>query len=209
MFLLPLGVTGYALSQVRRHGEFEVKFKKLPDSVVEIYLTGGRQSQYATQSRIGIAGFTLAMGLGVTGFMTVEDKSLFGSVLVLMMFTMISAAMCVTPRRTLHTKQRQFVTDYLLFNRWRLSRRRWQVRGGDSLTIFAVKVPDDDGKPEFAYQHLLCVCHGRWRQVIASADFTGARAVPGMETAARRIAKWVGLPYVGYRESKGFWWTIR
>jgi hypothetical protein len=207
MFLVPASFTCFAASRVERHGEFELKFKKLPNYVVEILTSGGRQSQRVIQNRVGGAGFTLATGLGIVGLCAARQLPFADLLPIIMLCFTIPLAVWVTPYRTVRTKERQFVTEYLWFERWRLSRRRWQVCEGDSLTIFTVNIDEEGAKPEFPYQHMLCVCRGRRRQVIAVGDFTRDRAVPGMENVARRIAKLVGLPYSGYRKSKGFWWT--
>lgn len=84
---------------------------------------------------------------------------------------------------------------------------RWRVRHGDYLAIVVRDIRSDKGKQEFEYQHMLCVCRGRRRHKIAIGLFRSDRIIPGMETSAKRVAELVEIPYEGYRESKGFWWS--
>ena len=113
----------------------------------------------------------------------------------------------ISVRRTVRTKERQFITHILLFGRFRCVRLRWKVREGDYLAVFTEERSRYNRKKlEFDFQHTLCVCRSRRRQVIAVGHFTSERVVPGMEIVAERVAKLVDIPFVGYRQWKGFWW---
>lgn len=107
-------------------------------------------------------------------------------------------------QRRVLTEKREFVTDYLLFGRFCWWRRRWQIREGDFLAVCATDQPQDSGMSEFKFWHALFVCRPRRRYIIAGTC-TGDRVDPGMELAAQRVAKLVGMPYEGYRESSGVW----
>jgi hypothetical protein len=109
-------------------------------------------------------------------------------------------------RRRVLIAERVFVTDYLLFGRVAWWRRRWQVREGDYLAVFLSGQAQSEGSTKALYWHALFVCHSRRRHKIADM-YTNDRVDRDMEIAAHRVASLVDLPYEGYRESKGFWWT--
>jgi len=216
-FLLPLGWAVLAATEVKRHGEFELKFKPLEPGVVELYTTGGRQSQWLAQCRIVGVGVLLALAIGIPllhGNPTVPNRGTRMTpeqsiLLAALLFACAFLFTAISERRTVRTKERQFVTAYLLFGRFTYLRLRWKVREGDYLVVFTAKRTQRRAREtelEFDFQHTLCVCRSRRRQVIAVGHFTSARVVPGMEIVANRVAKLVDAPYVGYREWRGLWW---
>lgn len=206
-FLLPISFAILAATQVEKRGDFEFRFKKLPNAVVEVNATGGRQGQWLTQCRL----FGVGLGLSFVTAMTASRLSDASSPKFAWSFAAFGAACAMASaglsvRRRILVTERRFVTEFLMFGRLHFLTLRWQVREGDYLTVFAVQRPNNKRSSEFDFQHMLCICRPRRRHVIAIADFTQGRAVQGMEIAGRRVAKLVDLPFVGYREWKGFWW---
>lgn len=65
---VPIGIAGIAATQIKEQGEYELKFKKHPDSVVEIYTTGGRQDKLLTTGRILGGGIGLGIISGMIAF---------------------------------------------------------------------------------------------------------------------------------------------
>ena len=216
-FTLPLGWAVLAAMEVKRHGEFELKFKQIQPGVVELYTTGGRQSQWLAHRRIIGVGILLALAIGISlvnSNPTIPNRGMRLSPeqwipLAALMASIAFLGAAISTRRTVRTNERQFVTEFLLFGRFRCLRLRWEVREGDYLAVFTAKQTQrKSGETElqFDFQHALCVCRSHRRQVIAVGHFTSERVVPGMEIVARRVAKLVDLPFVGYRPWKGFWW---
>jgi hypothetical protein len=204
-FLLPVSLAFLAAYHVERRGQFVFKLKQSSNSVVEIHSTGGPQGQRRAQGRILAAGICLAIVVGFPMLHQVDPEPPEKWLPLVAVFAVLGVANASgSTRRTVLTLERQFVTDYLLFGRLRVWRRRWQVREGDSLVVFVRSMKDNEGTPEFAYWHALFVCRSRRRSLIASI-MSNAQVVPGLENAAQRIAELVGLPYEGCRKAKGFW----
>jgi hypothetical protein len=206
-FLLPISLASLAATQVEKHGQFEFKFKELPNSVVEILAAGGRHDQWLTRGRIILAGACLSISIGFPMLHTVdpEPPEYWIPILVLVVGVWIMFISHSVRRRVL-TEERQFVTDYLLFGRLCWWRRRWQVREGDFLAAFLSDQTQNLGTPAFQFWHALFVCRSRRRHLIARM-YTSDRVVPDLEIAAHRIAQLVDLPYEGYRESRVVWWA--
>jgi hypothetical protein len=202
-FLLPASLAFLAACHVERHGEFVFKLRQLSKSVVEIRSTGGPQSQRSAQGRILATGICLSLVCGFPMLHQVDPEPPERWLPLVAAFAVLGVANASgSTRRVVLTEERQFVTDYLLFGRLCVWRRRWQVREGDSLVVLIRSMKDNGGTPEFAYWHALFVCRSRRRYLIASIQ-SNARVVPGLESAARRVADLVDLPYEGYREAKG------
>ena len=135
-FLLPISLAWLVATEVRTHGQFEVRFTDLPNSVVEIDTIGGPYHQRLTRIRILAAGIFL---IPATTFpmLHIVDPEPPERWLPLVALFAVGAVMMIgySGRRTVLIEERQVVTDYLLFGcRW--GRRRWQVREGDYLEIF-------------------------------------------------------------------------
>lgn len=205
-FLLPISLAWLAANEVAKRGPHRLSFKELPDSVVEIYATGGRPDQWFTRGRIIAAGGCLSVVVGFP-MLNVVDQEPIGFWLPFDVLFAVGAVVLVgySARRRVLTEERQFVTDYLLFGRFCYWRRRWQVRNGDYLAAFANDQAEDGGIPEIQFWHGLFVCRERRRHLIAGM-YTSDRDIPDMEAAAHRVAKLVNLPYEGYRESRALWW---
>jgi hypothetical protein len=209
-FLLPISLASLAAAQVGMRGPFEFNFKKLPNSVVEIYATGGRYRQWLMRSRIFSAGFFLS---GVVGFPMLHqvDPEPPAMWLPLVALCAVIAAVLLgcSARRTVLSDERQIVTEFLLFGRLCLWRRRWQVREGDFVAVLATGQARDDRNAEFHFCHTLFVCRSRRRQMIAFRLSASERVVPGLEIAAHVVAKLVGMPYEGYQVNKNPWsWPV-
>jgi len=206
VFLLPVSLAFLAALQIEKRGQFVFTLKKLPNSDVEICNSGGVQGQRLTQGRILGAGFCLSLVLGFPMQHIVDPEPPMMWVPLVALFAVLGVvAAGGSGRRKLLTAERQFVTEYLLFGRLCVWRRRWQVREGDFLAVFLRSLADNEGTPEFALWHALYVCRSRRRYLIASIQ-SNAQVVPGLESAAQQVAELVCLPYEGYRKSKGFWW---
>lgn len=168
-FFLPISLAGLAATQVGKHGEFEFTFKELPNSVVEIYTTGGRQNQWHTRVRIILAGACLSVVIGppMLNIVDPEPPEMWLPIVALYAVGAVMLVGCSARRRVL-TEERQFVTDYLLFGRLCWWRRRWHVREGDYMAVFQSGKAQDDGDPEFPFWHALFVCRSRRRRKLTA-----------------------------------------
>lgn len=205
-FLLPIGLATLAATQVEERGPLEFRFQEISDSVVEVGATGGPLERLVKRLRVVAAGFCLAIVFGFPALHQVDPEPPELWAPIAGVFAVMAMALVGYSARTLVlTDERAFVRDYLLFGRLCWRRRRWQVRDGDSLTVFLSRPEADEGKTEFAYWHALFVYRGRHRQLITML-YSREADVPEMELGAERVARLVDLPYEGYRESKAFWW---
>lgn len=203
-FLLPISLASLAATQVGKHGQFQFKFKELPDSVVEIYTTGGLQNQWLKRGRLILAGACVSLVVGFPMLHIVDPEPPEFWLPIVALYA-VGGVMLVgySARRRVLTAERQFVTDYLLFGRLCLWRRRWHVREGDFLAVFLGGQP----APELPFWNALFVCRSRRRHILAGM-YTSDRVAPSIEIAAHRVAKLAGMPYDGYRECKGCWWPF-
>lgn len=198
-FALPALLGWLATTQARREGPFEIAFRELPDSVVEIRATGGRQTQFLARSRIFLVGCCLSIVCGppLLHLVDPEPPLMWGPIVAAFA---LAAVLLIgySSRRTLQTVQRLLVTEFLLFGVpcWR--QRRWQVDQRDAIRVLATKAPRDCGQAEFACMHVICVERGERRYGIVSGLFAATEPQPAMQAAATRIAEWLDLPYVGY-----------
>ncbi|MAT70585.1 MAG: hypothetical protein CMJ58_13790 [Planctomycetaceae bacterium] len=198
-FALPALLGWLATTQARREGPFEIAFRELPDSVVEIRATGGRQAQLLARSRIFIAGCCLSIACGFPMLHQVDPEPplMWGPIVAA--FAVWAVVMIgYSSRLTLRTDQRLFVGEFLVFGLpcWR--QRRWQIEEGDLIAVLVMNVWLYSGSSEFSSMHTICVQRDERQYPIAAGLFQAPDPEPMMETAATRIAAWVELPYVGY-----------
>ena len=206
-FLLPIGLAGLAATQVPKHGEFEFRLKELPNWVVEIYTTGGRQHQWYTRLRIIFAGACLSIVIGPPMLNLVDPEPIAMWLPIVAMYA-VGTVMLVggSVRRMVLTAERQIVSEYLLFGRLCWWRRRWQVCDGDYLAVFRNGHAYNEGVPEYPIWHALFICRsGRRRMFVFGMYTSNDRVVPGMEIFAERVGKLVDIPYEGYHEPKCLW----
>lgn len=201
-FLLPVSWAILLATQVEMQGEYEIEITEQPNSVVEIAATGGRYNQWATRVRIVLAGFFLSPLTLFPALNYVDPEPIAIWLPVALCCAGVAIVVLgVHSRNTLLVDQRLFVTSYLLLGRLRLWRRRWQVLEGDYLAVFTTNQAKATAAPELQFWEALFVCRSRRRLLLVDMT-TRDRTTLGMETAARRLAELVNLPYEGYRDVK-------
>ena len=99
------------------------------------------------------------------------------------------------------------MSEYLLFGRFCVWRRRWQVRKRDHLAAIVSGYAQEEAMPGFPFWHALFVHRAGRRRKFVFGMYSNDRIVPGMEIFAQRVGKLVDIPYEGYREpvSKCLW----
>lgn len=199
-FLLPFALASSAAAQARVRGEFEFIFRRLPNSDVEFFTTGGRYHQWLVRCRLLVAGFCLSIVFGFPSLHQVDPEPLAMWVPVAAIFALGSmATVGSTLRRRVLVQEREFVSEYLLFGRfcWRCS--RWKVLDGDVLEANAARPTENVRGVPFRSFHAIVVVRGRRRGSAAFCVTDRDGPFPAIEFAGHLLAQTVGIPYRGYQ----------
>ncbi len=202
---IPIAIGLVAFMGIEEHGEYELRFRKLPNDIREIFTAGGWQHQQITRGLIVGISFTFACLFGMAAYYWLRGElpqywplfTVFGC------FGFLGGAF--SAKQLVIPKERRLIKQVQMFGKPTWLSWKWSIQDHDRLAIFVSEIKDSDGH-RHGYIHAISVYRGRRRFKIATCQFKTDQIIPGMETSAKRIAKLVDLPYEGYRKLKGFWW---